>query len=65
MRIISFIEEEIIIQKILKHLGLWHKNTKKNHDPPKSISVENASDNSPSNYNDCGSQVTKYDDEFS
>ena len=65
MRIISFIEEEIIIQKILKHLGLWHKNTKKNHDPPKSISVENASDNSPSNYNDCESQVTKYDDEFS
>jgi hypothetical protein len=31
MRIIAFIEDDQIIQKILKHLGLWETN---NHDPP-------------------------------
>ena len=31
MRIISFIEEEEIIKKILLHLNLWMT---KNHDPP-------------------------------
>lgn len=31
MRIISFIEEEDLIQKILKHLNLWITG---NHDPP-------------------------------
>jgi len=32
MRIISFIEELDIIEKILRHLGLWDI---RNHDPPK------------------------------
>lgn len=32
MRIISFIEDEAIIKKILKHLNLWMP---QNHDPPK------------------------------
>ena len=36
MRIISFIEEENIIEKILRHLGLWETH---NHDPP----IQNAS----------------------
>ena len=31
MKIIAFIEEEAIIQKILKHLNLW---VPRNHDPP-------------------------------
>ncbi len=31
MRIISFIEDYELIEKILKHLGLWET---KNHDPP-------------------------------
>jgi hypothetical protein len=31
MRIIAFIEDDQVIQKILKHLGLWETNT---HDPP-------------------------------
>jgi len=31
MRIISFIEEEQLVKKILKHLGLWET---RNHDPP-------------------------------
>ncbi len=32
MRIISFIEELDMIEKILRHLGLWDI---RNHDPPK------------------------------
>jgi hypothetical protein len=31
MRIISFIEDDAIIKKILMHLNLWHP---QNHDPP-------------------------------
>ncbi len=31
MRIISFIEDDEIIEKILRHLGLWET---RNHDPP-------------------------------
>ena len=31
MRIIAFIEDEAVIKKILKHLGLWET---RNHDPP-------------------------------
>ena len=34
MRIISFIEELDIIEKILRHLGLWDI---RNHDPPKPV----------------------------
>jgi len=32
MRIIAFIEQPLIIKKILKHLGVWGAH---NHDPPK------------------------------
>jgi len=31
MRIIAFIEDDQVIEKILKHLGLWGTH---NHDPP-------------------------------
>jgi len=31
MKVIAFIEDDEIIQKILKHLGLWET---RNHDPP-------------------------------
>ena len=31
MRIIAFIEENLIIRKVLKHLGLWDT---RNHGPP-------------------------------
>ena len=31
MKIISFIEDELLIKKILVHLGLWDI---RNHDPP-------------------------------
>ena len=34
MSIISFIEELVIIEKILRHLGLWDL---RNHDPPKPV----------------------------
>ena len=64
MRIVSFIEKELIIEKILLHLGLWYKSIKKNHDPPKNNSIKNISESQKS-YNDCDSQVTKYEDEFS
>jgi hypothetical protein len=33
MKIISFIEDELLIKKILIHIGLWDT---RNHDPPKS-----------------------------
>lgn len=31
MKIISFIEDDALIKKILQHLGLWET---RNHDPP-------------------------------
>ena len=31
MKIISFIEDAAVIEKILRHLGLWET---RNHDPP-------------------------------
>ena len=31
MKIISFIEDKEVIEKILRHLGLWKT---RNHDPP-------------------------------
>ncbi len=34
MKIISFIEDLDIIEKILRHLGLWDIN---NHDPPQAV----------------------------
>ena len=37
MKIITFIEREEIIEKILKHLGLWHVKTRpppRIHSPP-------------------------------
>jgi len=34
MRIIAFIEDDRIIRKILKHLGLWENHNHHNHDPP-------------------------------
>lgn len=37
MRIIAFIEEDVIIQKILKHLGLWET---RSHSPPPSCAYE-------------------------
>ena len=33
MKVISFIEDSALIEKILKHLGLWET---RNHDPPQS-----------------------------
>jgi hypothetical protein len=33
MKVISFIEDDALIKKILIHLGLWET---RNHDPPKS-----------------------------
>jgi len=38
MKIISFIEEEPVIKKILKHLNLWMV---QNHDPPNNSPPEN------------------------
>ncbi|MCF7889585.1 MAG: hypothetical protein K9L78_05640 [Victivallales bacterium] len=35
MKIIAFIEELDIIEKILRHLGLWDI---RNHDPPQKVS---------------------------
>jgi hypothetical protein len=37
MRIIAFIGEDAIIQKILKHLGLWET---RSHSPPPSWAYE-------------------------
>ena len=37
MHIISFIEELDIIEKILRHLGLWDI---RNHDPPNAVSSD-------------------------
>jgi hypothetical protein len=45
MKIIRFIEALDIIEKILRHLGLWNI---RNHDPPQ----PDASDNSPELVND-------------
>jgi hypothetical protein len=60
MRIISFIEKEPVINKILKHLNLL--DLYKNHDPPH-ISQSNEVFNDNLYYEE--SQVTKYEDEFS
>ena len=37
MRVVSFIEEDTIIQEILKHLGLWET---RSHSPPPSCAYE-------------------------
>ena len=37
IRIIAFIEDDNIIQIILKHLGLWET---RNHDPPRETAIE-------------------------
>ena len=50
MRIVSFIENDEIIEKILRHLGLWKT---RNHDPPAQI-VPNIPEFI---YDDSGSQV--------
>ena len=57
MKIIAFIEQEEIIQKILKHIGLWEV---KNRPPPRAHSpaVEPCAD-----YTD--SQITPWDDDYS
>ncbi len=62
MRIISFIEEEAVINKILKHLNLLDVN--KNHDPPHASDSNDSIFHDDQNYYD-ESQVTKYEDEFS
>jgi len=36
MKIISFIDQDDLIQRILRHLGLWDT---RNHDPPSKIAV--------------------------
>jgi hypothetical protein len=38
MKVISVIEDEDVIKKILKHLGLWERKTRP---PPKTTSPEN------------------------
>ena len=55
MKIISFIEELDIIEKILCHLGLWDI---RNHDPPQ----PDPSDNSPELvYDFSDSQIPAFD----
>ena len=57
MRIIAFIEREQIIQKILKHLGLWHVKTRpppRSHSPPGDFHTD---------YSD--SQIPPWDDDYS
>jgi len=56
MRIIAFIEDDQIIQKILKHLGLWETN---NHDPPARNLSQTANDLT---YDDSYSQIPTIDD---
>ena len=62
MRIISFIEKEPVINKILKHLNLL--DLYKNHDPPHTANSDDGIFKDDQNYYD-ESQVTKYEDEFS
>ena len=54
MKIITFIEHEAVIEKILRHLGLWET---RNHDPP----VRNASHIPEFTYDDDYSQVPSID----
>jgi hypothetical protein len=54
MKIISFIEDNEITKKILKHLGLWETH---NHDPP----PQNSSHISNITYDDSYSQIPPYD----
>ena len=54
MKIITFIEHEAVIEKILRHLGLWET---RNHDPP----VRNASHIPEFTYGDDYSQVPSID----
>ena len=55
MKIIAFIEQKEIIEKILRHLSLWDT---RNHDPPS----ENAGHNIELTYDDSDSQIPPYDD---
>ena len=41
MRVIAFIEEQAVIEKILKHLGLWLDNSRA---PPKSLASRGCED---------------------
>jgi len=54
MRVISVIEDPLIIKKMLKHLGLWET---RNHDPP----PENSSYIPELTYDDSDSQIPAYD----
>ena len=62
MKIISIIEDENIIKKILKHLNLWLPDNKS---PPKNFG-QNFSSKTYENHNDydCGSQI-EYEDDYS
>ena len=55
MRIIAFIEDNWIIKKILKHLGLWETH---NHDPPAHDLAHIANDLT---YDDSDSQILSID----
>jgi hypothetical protein len=57
MRIISFIEDELTIKKILKHLNLWLPDNKS---PPK----KNHKLTTTTSDFDCGSQI-EYEDDYS
>lgn len=54
MRIISCIEDEGVIEKILRHLGLW---LTRNHDPP----AQNVPHIHELIYDDSGSQISPID----
>ena len=51
---IAFIDDDLVIKKILKHLGLWETN---NHDPP----ARNPTYISELTYNDDYSQIPAVD----
>ena len=55
MKIISFIEDDEIIEKILRHLGVWET---RNHDPP----APNAVHTPELTYDDSYSQLPPIDD---
>jgi hypothetical protein len=54
MRIIGFIDDNELVKKILKHLGLWET---RNHDPP----PENSFSIPELTYDDSDSQIPAYD----
>ena len=54
MRVIAFIEDPVVIKKILKHLGLWET---RNHGPP----LEVSSYIPELTYDDSDSQIPAYD----